>query len=71
MNLEQEFESNVEALETGMRRCGTCGEVKSVDKFYRDGKDGHGRPRWRRDCKDCYKITRIHDAERKEKAQQK
>lgn len=61
MVLAQMFESNEHALETGMRRCGTCKEVKPVSEFYKDGKDGHGNTRWRRDCKDCYKVTRMHD----------
>lgn len=65
MRLEQMFESNGEAFVTGMRKCGMCGETKSVDNFYRDGKDGRGNIRWRRDCKDCYKVTRMHEAKQK------
>ena len=41
------------------RICGTCGERKPVEEFYKDGKDSKGKPRYRRDCKDCYKITRM------------
>lgn len=44
------------------RVCGTCGELKPVTDFYRDGKDKDGNPRYRRDCKECYKITRMHEA---------
>ena len=41
------------------RVCGTCGKLKPVEEFYKDGKDSKGKPRYRRDCKDCYKITRM------------
>ena len=44
------------------RVCGTCGELKPVTDFYRDGKDKDGTPRYRRDCKECYKITRMREA---------
>lgn len=44
------------------RVCGTCGELKPVTDFYRDGKDKDGNPRYRRDCKECYKITRMREA---------
>lgn len=47
------------------RVCGTCGKVKDVSAFYKDGKDSHGKTRYRRDCRECYKKTRI--AERKYK----
>ena len=47
------------------RVCGTCGELKPLDAFYRDGRDSHGNVRYRRDCRECYKIQRIQDAERK------
>ena len=53
------------------RVCGTCGERKPVEAFYQDGKDSHGNPRYRRDCKDCYKVTRMMEAERKEKNEQR
>lgn len=43
----------------GERICGTCMEPKSVDEFYKDGKDRDGEPKYRRDCKDCYRITRL------------
>lgn len=44
------------------RVCGTCQELLPLEKFYRDGKDGEGNIRYRRDCKDCYKRTRIQEA---------
>ena len=47
------------------RVCGTCGELKPVSEFYKDGKDNYGNVRYRRDCKDCYKRQRIIDARSK------
>lgn len=47
------------------RVCGTCGELKPVSAFYKDGKDSHGNVRYRRDCRDCYKKQRILEAKRK------
>ena len=41
------------------RVCGCCGELKPVTEFYKDGKDRKGNIRYRRDCKSCYKKTRI------------
>lgn len=41
------------------RVCGTCGELKPVEEFYKDGKDKNGKIKYRRDCKDCYKKARI------------
>ena len=41
------------------RVCGTCGELKAVTEFYKDGKDPTGKIRYRRDCKECYKHTRM------------
>ena len=43
------------------RFCGTCGKLKPVEDFYKDGKDKNGKPKYRRDCKDCYKATRIRE----------
>ena len=48
------------------RVCGTCGELKSVDAFYKDGKDKHGKVRYRRDCRDCYKKQRILESKMKQ-----
>lgn len=47
------------------RVCGTCGELKPVDEFYKDGKDNHGNIKYRRDCKSCYKITRMQESDMK------
>ena len=47
------------------RVCGTCGKLKPVEEFYKDGKDKNGKPKYRRDCKECYKETRIREAELK------
>lgn len=48
------------------RTCGNCGKQKPVEEFYKDGRDKKtGKIRYRRDCKDCYKATRISEAERK------
>ncbi|MNH03674.1 hypothetical protein D3C79_629430 [compost metagenome] len=44
----------------GERTCGTCLERKSTKHFYRDGKDNDGCDKYRRDCKDCYRINRLH-----------
>ena len=49
------------------RVCGTCGELKPVSEFYKDGKDRNGNVRYRRDCKDCYKKTRIMEERLKKK----
>lgn len=47
------------------RTCGTCGLTKPVEEFYKDGLDKNGKPKYRRDCKDCYKVTRMREAEMK------
>lgn len=47
------------------RVCGMCGQLKSVDNFYKDGIDKEGVQRYRRDCKDCYKAARMHEIEMK------
>lgn len=47
------------------RVCGTCGELKPVEAFYKDGKDSHGNVRYRRDCRDCYKHARMQEAIKK------
>ena len=49
------------------RVCGTCNELKPVEDFYKDGKDNHGNIKYRRDCKECYKVTRIRESEMKER----
>lgn len=47
------------------RVCGTCGVLKPLSDFYKDGKDKNGNIKYRRDCKECYKLTRIKNARRK------
>ena len=49
------------------RVCSACGELKPVKEFYKDGLDSHGNVRYRRDCKECYKIQRMLEAKMKEK----
>ncbi len=44
------------------RVCGTCNELKPLTEFYKDGKDTEGNYRYRRDCKECYKNTRMQEA---------
>ena len=56
-----------EQVDKAHRTCGVCGETKPLDQFYKDGKDSKGRVRYRRDCKDCYKRTRILEANMKKK----
>lgn len=43
------------------RICGTCGDPKPLEDFYKDGKDSHGNVRYRRDCRECYKKTRMQE----------
>lgn len=63
MSIEELF---IASKDTDTERvCGTCGQLKSVDAFYKDGKDPKGRIKYRRDCKDCYKKTRIKEAKLK------
>lgn len=49
------------------RICGSCGELKPVEAFYKDGKDRDGKIRYRRDCRECYKKTRMMEARLKRK----
>lgn len=46
-------------MDEAVRTCGTCGETKPLSAFYKDGKDKEGNVKYRRDCKDCYRITRL------------
>lgn len=48
------------------RVCGTCGQLKPLCDFYRDGKDSKGNIKYRRDCKDCYKRTRLIESKMKD-----
>lgn len=50
------------------RVCGTCGKLLPVSDFYKDGKDSQGKVRYRRDCKSCYKLTRLTEARMKGRA---
>ena len=57
MNLHENF---VGTCDTDTKRvCGTCGKLKPFKDFYKDGLDSKGNVRYRRDCKECYKKTRI------------
>lgn len=56
------------ACNDGTRQCGTCGEVKPVSEFYKDGRDSKGNIRYRRDCKECYKMTRLRESRMKERS---
>lgn len=47
------------------RVCGSCEELKPLSEFYKDGKDNHGNVKYRRDCKECYKVTRMREANMK------
>ena len=47
------------------RVCGTCNELKPLSEFYKDGKDSSSNVRYRRDCKQCYKKTRLQEAKMK------
>ena len=49
------------------RVCSTCGELKEVKDFYKDGTTPAGAVKYRRDCKDCYKQTRIREAKVRKK----
>lgn len=49
------------------RICGTCGELKPLQDFYKDGKDRKGNIRYRRDCKECYKKVRIMEEKNKKR----
>lgn len=49
------------------RVCGTCGVLKPVSEFFRDGRYSDGRVRYRRDCKECYKKTRMIELSAKTK----
>lgn len=47
------------------RVCGTCGELKPVEAFYKDGRDSRGKTRYRRDCRECYKQARMIESIKK------
>lgn len=41
------------------RVCGACNKLKPLSEFYHDGTDSKGQPKYRRDCKECYKLARL------------
>lgn len=63
MNLKEMFVANQDTDTHHV--CGTCGELRELEHFYKDGKDGNGKVRYRRDCKECYKKTRYKEAKMK------
>ena len=67
MKLEEIFGTDfISVHDTDTHRvCGTCGELKPVEKFYKDGKDSKGKVRYRRDCRECYKEQRILESKLK------
>ena len=49
----------------GYRVCGNCNTEKPVEEFYKDGTDSKGNPKYRRDCKPCYRVTRLSSRKKK------
>lgn len=45
--------------------CGTCGKLQLLSEFYKDGKSRDGKIKYRRDCKDCYRRTRLRESRAK------
>lgn len=41
------------------RTCSVCLKSKEFNEFYKDGKDINGVGKIRRDCKECYRKTRL------------
>lgn len=56
--------------ETG-RTCGTCAVHKPYTDFYKDGTDKDGNPKYRRDCKECYRKSRLNERHLKKAAESK
>lgn len=52
----------------GTRTCGLCDKAKPYSEFYSDGTDNYGKKRYRRDCKECYRVTRLKARRMKEAA---
>lgn len=67
MKLDSVFETSfIGANDTATHRvCGCCGELKPVSEFYKDGTYSNGTTRYRRDCRECYKKTRLAESMRK------
>lgn len=38
-----------------MKVCSCCGQLKPISEFYKNGRTVSGKPRYRRDCKSCYR----------------
>ena len=47
------------------RTCGICEELKPNSDFYKDGTYRDGTVKYRRDCKQCYKKSRIMEKKNK------
>jgi hypothetical protein len=41
------------------RTCSICLKPLEYSQFYSDGKDQNGAKRYRRDCKECYRVARL------------
>lgn len=39
-----------------MKVCSCCGRLLPISEFYKNGRTVSGKPRYRRDCKQCYKM---------------
>lgn len=52
-------ESEFPEAKEGERVCGNCMTAKPVEEFYKDGTDSAGNTKYRRDCKECYRVTRL------------
>ena len=42
-----------------MKTCTVCGNQLELASFYKDGKNSKGEIKYRGECKDCYRITRL------------
>lgn len=65
------FEPSILPDTENERTCGTCMERKPTDEFYKDGTSSDGKPRYRRDCKDCYRRSRLLSRQAKRVPQKK
>lgn len=43
------------------RTCGICKKQLEFSHFYRDGYSANGKHRYRRDCKECFRTTRLQN----------
>lgn len=57
-------------MDAETRVCGCCEKELPVDNFYKDGTDKHGKIKYRRDCKNCYRLTRLTERQNKRKARE-